>query len=65
MNGPNKLEYYIIQGCKNLPVTNTVTYWANWQVAKEMKCCEYGPRSCDQNPSFSLKSMNGFNKLVC
>jgi hypothetical protein len=26
-------------------VTNTLAYWIHTQVAKKIKCCEYGPRS--------------------
>jgi hypothetical protein len=39
MNGPNKLEFYITQGTKDLQDINTLAYWAHWQVAKKTKCC--------------------------
>ncbi len=43
MNQPNKLDCYITVGCKCLPVTNSLTYWACSQVTNKMKFCEYVP----------------------
>jgi hypothetical protein len=80
MNGPHKLECYIIIGCKGftsastpnelecwrgLRGTNTPAYWPNLKVTKKMKCCEYGPWCCIHNTLFSSKYMNGPLKLKC
>jgi hypothetical protein len=43
-NEPNKLDCFTIPCCKALPLTNTLAYRTHSQVAKKMKCCEYGPR---------------------
>ncbi len=61
-NGPNRLECYIKLGWKSFPVTNTLTYQA---CSMNMKCCEYEPRNCIQNTSFSSEITNGPNKLEC
>ncbi len=38
----NKLEFnfLIMLGCEGLTVTNTLAYWANFQVMMNIKCCE-------------------------
>jgi hypothetical protein len=33
----NKLGYYITLGCKVMPVTNTLAYWAHLYVTKKIK----------------------------
>ena len=59
--GPNKLERYITFGRKVLPVTNTLAYWANTQVTKKIKCCEYCLWPC---PQYHTKSKNALAYLV-
>jgi hypothetical protein len=42
MNGPNELECYITQRWTTLPGTKALAYWARSQVAKKIKCSEFG-----------------------
>jgi hypothetical protein len=45
MNGPNKLECLSLESNSSLVKSNTLAYWTYLLVAKEFKCCEYGPMS--------------------
>ncbi len=40
----NKLEYFSLASLSSLVLCNALVYWADLQVKKEMKCCEYGPK---------------------
>ncbi len=63
--GPNKLECCIMRGQKQLKATNTLDYWANLQLTKKMKWCEYDTMCCIHNTLFFSKLTNGSNKLEC
>ncbi len=54
-NGPNKLECCIKFSWKGQPEKNTLGDWALSQVAKKMKCCEYGPWVRIHKTLFSLQ----------
>ncbi len=41
--GPTRRS--VTLGWKSLPLTNTLAYWANLEVLKEMNCCKYN--SCN------------------
>ncbi len=44
---PNKLLCLPLASLPCLVLCNTLAYWANLEVTKKIKCCEYDPEFCN------------------
>ncbi len=60
MNGPNKLDRYIIQGQRSFPRTTIQAYWAHLYVRKKMKCCKYPTRVARRVKIFTVHILTYF-----
>ncbi len=65
MNGQNKLEGYITQGLKDIPMTNSLVFWAHSYGTKKIKSCDYDSRDLIHNLSLYLWLTNGPYELEC
>jgi hypothetical protein len=53
-----KLDCFITLSWKGLTVTNTLTYWDSSSAMKEIKYCEYAPRSGSREDSGGYGKMS-------
>ncbi len=63
--GPISQSVCCLVTLSSLVFVNTLAYQAHSLVTKKIMCCEYGPRGCNHNTSYSTQLTNQPNKLEC